>query len=58
MNILFVLIPLSLILVAVAGWAYFWAVESGQFENLDSAGWDVVLEDTPAQEQPQQSDHE
>lgn len=37
MNILFVLIPLSLVLLGVAVWALFWAVDSGQFENLDEA---------------------
>jgi cbb3-type cytochrome oxidase maturation protein len=37
MNILFVLIPLSLVLLGFAIWALFWAVDSGQFENLDAA---------------------
>jgi cbb3-type cytochrome oxidase maturation protein len=36
-NILFVLIPLSLVLLGVAVWALFWAVDTGQFENLDEA---------------------
>jgi cbb3-type cytochrome oxidase maturation protein len=36
-NILFVLIPLSLVLLGVAIWSLFWAVDSGQFENLDEA---------------------
>lgn len=35
MNILFVLIPLSLALLALAVWALFWAVDSGQFDELD-----------------------
>jgi cbb3-type cytochrome oxidase maturation protein len=37
MNILFVLIPLSLVLLGVAVWSLFWAVDTGQFENLDEA---------------------
>ena len=37
MNILFVLIPLSLVLLGVAVWALFWAVDTGQFEDLDAA---------------------
>ena len=37
MNILFVLIPLSLMLLGVAVWALFWAVDTGQFEDLDQA---------------------
>lgn len=49
MNILFVLVPLSLSLVGLAGWAFFWAVGNGQFDNLDSSGWDVVLQEADAQ---------
>ncbi len=48
MSILFVLVPLSLALVLLAGWAFFWAVGSGQFDELDSPGWDVLGDDAPA----------
>jgi cbb3-type cytochrome oxidase maturation protein len=37
MNILFVLIPLSLMLLGVAVWSLFWAIDTGQFDNLDEA---------------------
>jgi cbb3-type cytochrome oxidase maturation protein len=42
MDILFILIPLSLLLVLFAGWAFFWAVDAGQFDDLDSPGWDAL----------------
>ncbi|MDH3841013.1 MAG: cbb3-type cytochrome oxidase assembly protein CcoS [Chromatiales bacterium] len=45
MNILFVLIPLSLVLLALAIWAFFWAVGSGQFDDLDSPGWKILMDD-------------
>jgi cbb3-type cytochrome oxidase maturation protein len=45
MSILFVLIPLSLALVVFGGWAFFWAVNAGQFDDLDSPGWEVLRED-------------
>jgi cbb3-type cytochrome oxidase maturation protein len=44
MNILLVLVPLSLVLVAAALWAFFWAVGNGQFDDLESSSWDVVLD--------------
>ena len=44
MQILFVLIPLSIVLVLVGCWAFFWAVDSGQFDELDSPGWTVLEE--------------
>lgn len=36
MNIVFVLVPLSLVLVALAGWAFFWSVDHSQFDDLDT----------------------
>lgn len=45
MNMLYVLIPLALMLLAVAVWALVWAIRSGQFDELESHGWSVVLDD-------------
>ncbi len=48
MNILYVLIPLGLVLLAFAAWAFFWAVGSGQFDDLETPGWSVLVdEDRP-----------
>lgn len=43
MNILFVLVPLSLMLVVCAAWAFVWAVDHGQFDDLESADWQALL---------------
>ena len=48
MTILFVLIPLGLALTAAAIWAFFWAVSSGQFDDLESPGWSVLADPPPA----------
>lgn len=45
MSILYVLIPLALVLLALAIAAFFWATRSGQFDDLDSPAWRVVLDD-------------
>jgi cbb3-type cytochrome oxidase maturation protein len=45
MNMLYVLIPLALMLLGVAVWALVWAIRSGQFDELESHGWSVVLDD-------------
>ncbi|HEX2493048.1 MAG TPA: cbb3-type cytochrome oxidase assembly protein CcoS [Steroidobacter sp.] len=47
MSILFVLVPLSLALVVFAGWAFFWAVGAGQFDDLDSPGWEILRDEEP-----------
>lgn len=45
MSILFILVPLSLGLVMLAGWAFIWAVGNGQFDDLTSAAWDCLRDD-------------
>ena len=46
MEILYVMIPLGLVLVAFGLWAFFWATGDGQFDDLDSPGWSVLEDDT------------
>lgn len=45
MSILFLLIPLGLVLLGCAVAAFFWAVGSGQFDDLDSPAMSVVMDD-------------
>lgn len=47
MSILFILIPLSLALMGVAVWALFWAIDHGQFDDLDAAARSVIDDDAP-----------
>ncbi len=35
MNSIYMLIPLSLVLIGAGVWAFFWAVNAGQFDDLD-----------------------
>lgn len=50
MNILLLLIPLSLVLLGVAIWAFVWAVRRGQFDDLDAAAIDILVEDAMERE--------
>ena len=45
MSMLYVLVPLALLLLGIAVWAMLWAIKSGQFDDLESHGWSVVLDD-------------
>jgi cbb3-type cytochrome oxidase maturation protein len=45
MSIVFVLIPVSLVLVGMGAWAFFWAVRTGQFDELDAPAWEILVED-------------
>jgi len=45
MDILFLLIPLSVALVFLIGIVFWFALKGGQFDDLDSPGLNVVLDD-------------
>ncbi len=45
MNILLALIPISLLLLGAAIWAFVWAVKGGQYDDLDTPPLDILIED-------------
>jgi cbb3-type cytochrome oxidase maturation protein len=45
MTSLFGLIPLAIVLLGAAIWAFFWAVRSGQFDDLDTPAVRILLDD-------------
>ena len=45
MAILLVLVPISLILLGLAIWAFVWAVRSGQYDDLDAPAIDMLRKD-------------
>lgn len=45
MQSIYLLIPLSLMLSAVAIWAIVYAVRSNQFDDLDNAPEQIILDD-------------
>lgn len=56
MEILYLLIPMSLLLIGVIAWALFWAVRSGQFEDLEGPAYRVLLDDDEAHPPDSSSD--
>lgn len=57
MQILFFLIPLTLILLAMAIWAFFWAVKNDQFDDLEGPAYRILFDedenDLPLDQRPQ-----
>lgn len=45
MNSLLFLVPLALVLGAVALGAFFWSLKSGQYDDLDGAAERILLDD-------------
>lgn len=42
---LFILIPLSVLLVFVIGGIFWWSVRSGQFDDLEGPGFRILMDD-------------
>jgi cbb3-type cytochrome oxidase maturation protein len=54
MDILYLLIPLSLVFVAVIAVVFLWAVKSGQFEDMEGPAHRILMDDEMTQ--PTQKD--
>ena len=46
MDSIYVLIPVTTILLGLAIAAYLWSVNSGQFDDLDKASQSILFDDT------------
>ena len=51
MEILFVLVPVSLVIVMVALWAFVWSVNAGQYEDLDKEAERIMFEEETLKEE-------
>ena len=45
MEILYLLIPLGLVIFAIAIWAFVWAVKSGQFDDMEGPAHRILMDD-------------
>ena len=45
MESLYLLIPMSLVVIAVIVLILYWAVKSGQFEDLEGPGHSILMDD-------------
>ena len=48
MEIMYLLIPLSVVLVFLIGAVFWWSVRSGQFDDLEGPGYRVLMDDDKA----------
>lgn len=54
MASLYLLIPVSLVFCALAVAIFFWAVNSGQYDDLDGEGERILFEEDAELEEPQE----
>ena len=45
MEILYLLVPVSVVLVLLIGYLFWWSVDHGQFDDLDSPARRILEED-------------
>ncbi len=55
MSIVFLLIPLAAVLLGLAAVAFFWAINSGQYDDLDGAELTALEPDPPTSASPRES---
>ena len=48
MEIMYLLIPLSVILVFLIGVVFWWSLRSGQFDDLEGPGYRILMDDDQA----------
>ena len=47
MSILYLIIPVSIVLVALIIWVFLWAVRSGQFDDMEGPAHRILMDDEP-----------
>lgn len=45
MEILYLLIPIALVIVLIIGMALFWAIRSGQYEDMEGPAHSILMDD-------------
>jgi cbb3-type cytochrome oxidase maturation protein len=57
MEIIYLLIPLSLLLVGLIVWIFIWAIRSGQFDDMEGPAHRILMDDDdPVDEDKEDSD--
>jgi cbb3-type cytochrome oxidase maturation protein len=57
-EVIFVLLPLALLIAAIAVGFFIWAARSGQFDDLDTPAMRVLFDDEEAVRRSPRSGHE
>jgi len=53
MNILYLLIPLSVLLVAFSAWLLHWSIKNGQYDDVNGPGEAILMDDDNFSPDPQ-----
>jgi len=56
MTILYLLIPISLLFLSIAVWAFFWAVKNNQFDDLEGPAYRILFDEDENDLTPEERD--
>lgn len=56
MSIIYFLIPIGLLMLGLAIWAFIWAVNHHQFEDMDSSARQILYDDKEERQAVQQNE--
>ncbi len=45
MEILYLLIPMAIVIMGIAVWAFVWSVKTGQFDDLEGPAHRILMDD-------------
>jgi cbb3-type cytochrome oxidase maturation protein len=45
MEVIYLLIPVSLVLIGAIAWIFIWAIRSGQFDDLEGPAHRILMDD-------------
>jgi len=45
MNIIYLLLPVALIIVAIIVWLFMWSVKSDQFDDLEGPAYQILMDE-------------
>jgi cbb3-type cytochrome oxidase maturation protein len=58
MDSLYLLIPIALVFCAVAIKLLLWAIDNGQYDDLDKEGWRILADEEPPPAESRDGDQE
>jgi cbb3-type cytochrome oxidase maturation protein len=50
---LYLLIPIAVVFVALGIKLLLWAIDSGQYDDLDKEAWRILADEDPARDEPE-----
>ena len=49
MDILYLLIPISIIFVVIIAWVFVWSVKSGQYDDMEGPAYKILMDNDSIQ---------